>query len=468
MRTFQSTRRRFLGMLAAAGLVPAAVSQAKSRGSRFLAHEWGTFTTLQDEEGRGLHGINIDDEPVPDFVHNLDPFLLARPLLSSLHWQYRQKAAPRHHPLVTMRLETPVIYFYPPAGTSEPMMVDVYVRFRGGWLTEFYPKAVPHAPLLREGVFDFSDLRPDTVSSLSWTDLEVGGRGKGPDTDEHVWLAPRQVDSAGIRTREGECEKYLFYRGVGCQKAPLRISLDRREGRIRIRSHMARVLAGDEKARFATLWLTHVREDGKSAVRVLDGFDATRDTGAVLREASYRFEETEYSRSNRQRLADAMHAALVADGLFPDEATALLSTWQRAYFTSPGLRVFYLVPRSWTDFYLPLEITPRPELVRTMMGRIELVSDEQRKILDQLADMPISDGRWVEEIPTSPARERFLAGRADFGDLGVKIPREYELYIRLGRFRNALVTAEEARRPTPSLTRFIEAYELHPFRPRRG
>jgi hypothetical protein len=82
--------------------------------------------------------------------------------------------------------------------------------------------------------------------------------------------------------------------------------------------------------------------------------------------------------------------------------------------------------------------------------------------------MPISDGRWVEEIPTSPARERFLAGRADFGDLGVKIPREYELYIRLGRFRNALVTAEEARRPTPSLTRFIEAYELHPFRPRRG
>jgi len=53
------------------------------------------------------------------------------------------KGAPRAHPLVTMRLETPVIYFYyPPKGMTEPFPVDVNVKFRGGWLTQFYPHAV--------------------------------------------------------------------------------------------------------------------------------------------------------------------------------------------------------------------------------------------------------------------------------------------------------------------------------------
>src|SRR5687768_1169665 len=106
-------------------------------GDRLVVHEWGTFTSLQDEQGRELSGINIDDEPVPDFVHNLNPFLLSRPVLSSLHWQYRSKGAPRHHPRVTMRLETPVLYFYPPEGQREPLRLDVSVRFQGGWLTEF-------------------------------------------------------------------------------------------------------------------------------------------------------------------------------------------------------------------------------------------------------------------------------------------------------------------------------------------
>src|SRR5262245_19710771 len=131
----RTTRRVFLAA-GAAGMAALSSAYAGRRGDRFLAHEWGTFTTLQDEQGKELHGINIDDEPVPEFVHNLSPFLLSKPLLSSRHWEYRQKAAPQHHPYVTMRLETPVIYFYPPQGILEAMTVDVHVRFRGGWLTE--------------------------------------------------------------------------------------------------------------------------------------------------------------------------------------------------------------------------------------------------------------------------------------------------------------------------------------------
>ena len=99
-----------------------------------------------------------------------------------------------------------------------------------------------------------------------------------------------------------------------------------------------------------------------------------------------------------------------------------------------------------------------------MVGRIELVSDEQRELLGKLRKAEISNGAWVEELQSSPARDRFLAGRSDFGDLGIPVPADYQLYLKMGRFRNALVTAEEARQPSPNLTKFINVYGLHPFR----
>lgn len=68
-----------------------------------VVHEWGTFTALQDEHGTGLVGINVDTEPVPQFVHNLGRFLLNDAVLSSEHWIHRQKSVPRHHPSVAMR-----------------------------------------------------------------------------------------------------------------------------------------------------------------------------------------------------------------------------------------------------------------------------------------------------------------------------------------------------------------------------
>ena len=79
---------------------------------RLVVHEWGTFTSFQDEEGKAMRHINTDDEPVPDFVHRLTRPYLFRPtetpppLSQGARWG---------HPDVTMRLETPVLYFHPPA-----------------------------------------------------------------------------------------------------------------------------------------------------------------------------------------------------------------------------------------------------------------------------------------------------------------------------------------------------------------
>ena len=437
---------------------------ARDAEQPLVVHEWGTFTSLVDEQGRELAGINIDDEPVPEFVHNLNRFLLSRPVLSSLHWQYRSKGAPRHHPQVTMRLETPVIYFYPPPGQREPLRVDVSVRFRGGWLTEFYPHAHADAPGLKEGSFEFGNLSPASTSSLAWSDLQIGTDGIGPKTDEQVWLAPRKVQAANITNIEGESERYLFYRGVGHLHAPLRGTLDRQDGKLSVFANFKEVLADQQPTHIGPLWLVHVRPDGTCAFRTLDGCDATADANREIAASSYRFESSDYGTGKRQELESAMHAALVADGLYPDEATALLTTWQRSYFTSPGLRLFYLVPRVWTDHYLPLSLSREATINRVMIGRLELIGDDQRALLDQLSKAANSDGSWIERLPESPQRERFLAGRSDFGDLGGAIPPDYQMYLGLGRFRNALVAHQEKIAPTPSLTKFIDTYELHPFR----
>lgn len=441
------------------------VRRAKAAGDDFLVvHEWGTFTALQDEEGQELSGINTDDEPVPEFVHNLNRFLLSQPVLSSLHWQYRQKGAPRVHPQITMRLETPVIYFYPPKAWPAGKAVDVSVRFQGGWLTEFYPQAEPKVPMRANNQFDFGELTPETTSSLAWNRLRLRTSGLGPETDEHVWLAPRKVAAANVTATNDESERYLFYRGVGRLHAPLRAVIDRKGGQVTLHANFDNVLSSRQTEEIPVLWLVQVSKDGQCAFRTVEGFSVSGDTTTGLAKASYRFEPGEFRRENGERLELLMHTALVAEGLSPDEATALVSTWQRSYFKSPGLRLFYLVPRAWTDHYLPLAVSGGARLTRVMVGRLELISDEQRAMLDKLAGTITSDGKWLAQIPESPARERFLAGRTDFGNLGVAIPADYQLYLDLGRFRNALVVNEERMRPTPTLTKFIDTYALHPFR----
>lgn len=442
-------------------IVACVATPATQAGDRLIIHEWGTFTALQNHEGVALPGINIDDEPVPKFVHNLNPHVLASSY-SLRH--YQMKGAPARHPYVTLRLETPVIYFYPPDGESESLNIDVDVAMRGGWLTEFYPQAKASAPGIQSGRFEFGAIKPDTLGTLSWKNLRLGGNKSGPQTDEHVWTAPRNVAAASVTTPEGESERYLFYRGVGNFDAPLRVSRGEVSEGLSIRGNFGDVLSPGETVRIGPLWLVDIREDGSCAFRTIESTAVSADAAAVIATTPGTFEPNDYGSHNLQRLKTAMHQALVADGLYTDEATALLSTWQRAYFKSPGLRLFFLVPRQWTDHYLPLTLSQSAEVTRTMVGRIELISPMQQALLDRLSQMSVSKPDWVKQVLDSPGARKFLEGRSNFGELGVAIPPDYQAYLALGRFRNALVVAEERRNPGTSLTRFIETYGLEPFR----
>src|SRR5579863_7247016 len=133
-----------------------------------VIHEWGTFTSLQDESGQAISGINTDDEPVPDFVHRLSGRLVfnTTEVPNSFF-----KSIPRCDTDVTMRLETPVLYFHPDAGVALPP-VTVSAEFHGGWLSEFYPQALATAP----GFAGFAGpIRADTIGTLTWPDLAIRG-----------------------------------------------------------------------------------------------------------------------------------------------------------------------------------------------------------------------------------------------------------------------------------------------------
>lgn len=438
-----------------------------------VVHEWGTFTSLQDETGRTLAGINTDDEKLPDFVYRLKNHLTIEPTdLAPVYY----KGVPRLHPHVTMRLETPVVYFYLPENEVRPVRAHVRVDFQGGWLTEYYPFAQVDAPGLQEQRFRFGPIQPETVGSLEWPGLKVGGAGIFPETDSPVWLAPRNVSADPVETITGEGEQYLFYRGVANLEAPLRVVRDAKENLVRIYERFD-LNIGDSLSPgmlSTRLWLLDVRADGTVAYRSLGEKKLASDGGSELLATASEFDPAEYSTKRLTALRKEMHSALVEDGLFADEAAALLKTWEAGYFKSPGMRLFFLLPQEWTDAVLPLNISVADErevvVTRTMVGRIELVTPRHRKLLDKIARHEIADLDWyynaIERMDSSDEHRKFWEGTAGLREANISIPPEYQAYLDLGRFRNALildVLSERKLEVQDGLKRFVDVYQVKYF-----
>ena len=459
-----------LFVLLATALRSASLS-AQSTSAAMIIHEWGTFTSLQNEAGQALGGINTDDEPVPQFVHRLADFLLLKPTeVPAIFFQ----GAPRCHPDVTMRLETPVLYFHPPKAQPTVQRVSVTATFHGGWLSEFYPNAVANAPGLTSNTMVFGPLRSGTVSTVTWDHLDVGGDWSGPATTQHVWTAPRAVRAAAVRTANSEAEKFLFYRGVAHVDAPIAITQDPKGTDLVLRSQCPPEIAGPEPLKVKSLWLVDIAATGKVAFCpippvTLDG------KGKTLRTISSQFAPGDYSEANREKLKVSLHDALVTEGLFDDEAQALLNTWELSYFKSTGMRVFFTVPQAWTDYYLPLKVSVPAKIIRVMVGRIELVTPEQRNCLRQIAQISTNiitadatrlQASFYGRIDTNPkALNKVNAGAETLTTYGVSVPRSYQLYLALGRFRNALILEAARKHPAPGLDTFISTYQLQGYQP---
>jgi hypothetical protein len=455
------TRREAL-IAAGAALLPRTLGAQDAE--KWKIHEWGTFSSLMNERGVPIGWINTEDEPLPKFVHRLDRELVVP--VDDIPPVFF-KGAPRNHPDVLVRLETPVVYFHPPKSLKLPATVDLSVKFNGGWLTEFYPDAVVTAPGIEVPRASVGRITPRTVGTLDWKGIQVGKKGTFPETKDAVWTSPRDVRCAPVTTPAGESEQFLFYRGVAFLQPPLSAGLSENGQTVTISNRLPAELASKAPLKVPKLWHVDIREDGSLAYRTLPAMHLSGNSSDVIRTIPGTFTDGEYSLTRLADLRKEMLAGLVADGLFEDEANGLLNTWESSYFRSHGMRLFFLVPKAWTDHVLPLKASVSADFERVMIGRLELITPRQRACLKRIADSKEFSTQWyfdwMQKHPEAVERNRKRRAEGDLQSLRqdcVTIPDNYLAYLQLGRFRNALILDAFRRTGDFTYKKFIQAYDL--------
>jgi len=250
-------------------------------------------------------------------------------------------------------METPVMYFYSP----REITASVKVQFPQGTMTEWYPNA---------------DGEPGNVGmALGWSNIKVqpGAAAEFPvEKGPNRYYAARATDAAPLTVGE-QHEKFLFYRGVGFSAVPLSVHVSG-YGQVTVENR------SNTSVPMAILLDNHDGHLRFSVVGRVDGTVAARDP--VLHK---------WPEELRKRL----EWVLVAQGLFPKEARAMLDTWNDSWFEE-GSRLIYIVPRAVVDEMLPLHVDPAPsEIARVFVGRIELVTPETK----QTVESAVARGDWA-------------------------------------------------------------------------
>ncbi len=340
-------------------------AQAQPTPGTFIVHEWGTFLSVQGSDGKTIGGMVESDEPLPGFVisRSLDGF--------------NRSVARRG---VFSKMETPVTYFY----TDRSRYVSFEAKMPQGLLTHWYPSISSMTPDFKKG----ESLKPEQGSSINFGRFLVQPESsfvkdykrtpllpKVPANDP--WLSMRQPDSAIVSFATGnstprEEEKFLFYRGLGAFQLPLEAKSSGQDEALSLhfKNDAKQPLAGmflievrDQKIRYAEL--SPMNSEGQYTVmpETILSTPLPLDAGIPLAK-------------------QAVARALVQTGLYPKEAHGMVDHWQRSYFSTPGLRVLYMLPRDLTDAYIPITVNPKPqELVRTMVGRLELFTPYSEALL---------------------------------------------------------------------------------------
>jgi hypothetical protein len=286
-------------------------------------------------------------------------------------------------------METPVIYFY----SRESREVSVKVGFEGGAISQWYPQRTageiddgrPSLDLSQSYrgwiQWDATVLPPDAVLPLS----------APSELETPTWRAPRATDANIVKAGPaGEVEKYLFYRGVGNFPVPLRASFDNQGQLVVTNTGEAPIpyvfVYDGQEGKSASIWWTGGLAGGES--RSIQP-PATAMDPSLLPARFLEFTD-----------------ALVAAGLYRKEAAAMLDTWHQSYFGTPGLRVFWIVPRNVTDQILPMTLAPSPdELQRVLVGRSEVLSPAFEKAL--FTDITAGDtAKWMNDRYYLAYRER--------------------------------------------------------------
>ena len=348
--------------------------------SPLTAHEWGTFTSIAGPDGTALTWIPLNSSTdLPDFVEHLAN--------SDFKGGLRG----------TIRMETPVLYFY----ASRETAVAVHVTFSKGFITEWYPHAtVPQLDPRRD--FSFEEKRTEGAITWSHVTIEPSASPNFPldAPPDSRYYAARQTSAnpISVETPGGpHRERFLFYRGVSAALPPLAVVLTA-DGSVQLQNHFLDAVP---------VAILFERRGSKLGYRVL---------GPLATEATAAFPALDGSIDS---LFSTIEGLLIAQGLLPDEARAMLETWKNSWFDD-GSRVLYVVPPRFVDSVLPLSISPSPaQITRVFVGRLELITPTTQQAVE--AAFASNDtatlfryGRFLEPILTAklnsttdePTRER--------------------------------------------------------------
>ena len=330
-----------VGLLA---LCLAMAGNAKKQEADLVAHEWGTFTSIAGNAGTAVQWYPWSvPSDLPQFIEEFQARNF-KPNLSG-----------------TIRMETPVLYFYAPRETK----VSVHVRFSKGLITEWYPQATRYTPssTLKNAALFSGDLED---GSLTWEGVAIRPGDESPlprETKESRYYAARATASAPLRVNSPkgtQDEKFLFYRGVSREDSPIAArTLGNGDVQVENQSGLP-----------VTMLMVFDRRGDTTGFRSVRNIEAAMTLPAPALDGTV------------ETASEEMLAALMNEGLYPDEARAMLETWKDSWFEE-GTRLLYIVPRPFVDRVLPLTITPEPaNMTRVFVGRLEVVSPRTQTAIE--------------------------------------------------------------------------------------
>ena len=330
------------------------------------AHEWGTFTSVADRSGHAVAWLPLSGfSDLPEFVEHF----------RTAEFKTRLRGS--------VRMETPVLYFYTPRETT----VSVKVELSQGVITEWYPHASHIEPNPKAVLDDDALYKHLATGSIAWDSLTLApGLSENfpsAEPDSHYYFA-RETQATPLIVKGpagNQREKFLFYRGVST--VPLPISAETTpDGKILVKN-----LGGDE---IPTLMLFERRGD-QAGYRI---------SSAVLKNILL---DPPDLKPSPVRAMEDLERILEDQGLYADEAKAMIQTWSASWLEE-GSHLFYIVPRRFVDRMLPLAINPAPaKTLRVFVGRLELITPTTEQAVERALahhDRDTIDeyGRFLEPI----------------------------------------------------------------------
>ena len=310
-------------------------SQEPPADAVLTVHEWGTFTSIAGPLGKAVAWMpQAEKDDLPGFVEHLQ--------------NNRFKGGLQG----TVRMETPVLYFY----TPRQMTVTVQVRFAQGFLTEWYPHAV--SSLTKKQLSDPIVELKAASGMLTWNSIWVDPRNRGDfprEAGESRYYAARETSASALTVfsaKGPQNEKFLFYRGVSSFDVPVS-AVPMNGNRVYV-SNLAQTRIPQA--------ILFERRGKRLGYRVL---------GSV--QDSVIADPPELN-GDINSLSRDLEKILVGQGLYTDEVHAMIATWNNSWFEE-GTRLLYIVPPGFVDGVLPLKISPTPgKMTRVFVGRLEVVT----------------------------------------------------------------------------------------------